>query len=144
MIAILELVAVIFLGWLLPKKSYVEYFWPSSFKDCIETVKKFPPCQMFTSKKHTHPALLHPVVAVGPFAKWGIYFMHYRPTSAGGHGYIIVVVDYFTKWAEAMPTYVEDGKTTVLFLFYHIIARFEIPRAIVTDHGSHFQSNMMA
>ena len=43
-----------------------------------------------------------------------------------------------------MPTYAEDGKTTALFLFNHNIARFEIPRAIVTDHGSHFQNKMMA
>ena len=75
---------------------------------------------MFTSKKHTHPAPLHPVVAVGPFAKWGIYFMHYRPTSVRGHGYIIVVVDYFTNWAEAMPTYAKGEKITSLFLFNHI------------------------
>ena len=98
---------------------------------------------MFTSKKCTHPTPLHPVVAVGPFEKWGIDFMDYIPTSVGGHGYIIVAVDYFTKWVEAMPTYVEDGKTVALFLFNHIIARFGIPRAIVTDHGSHFQNKMM-
>ena len=42
-----------------------------------------------------------------------------------------------------MPTYAEDRKTTALFLFNHIIARFGIPRAIMTDHGSHFQKNMM-
>ena len=53
--------------------------------------------------------------------------MHCKPTSAEGHGYIIVDVDYFTKWAEAMPTYTEDGKTTGLFLFNHIIARFGVP-----------------
>ena len=70
--------------------------------------------------------------------------MHYRPTSAGGHGHIIVVVDYFTKWDEAMPTYVEYGNIVALFLFNHIIARFRIPRAIVTNHGSHFQNKMMA
>ena len=99
---------------------------------------------MFTSKKCTHPALLHPIVAVGPFAKWGIDFVHYRPTSTRGQGYIIVVVKYFTKWVEAMPTYVEDRNTAALFLFNHIIARFGIPRAIVTDHGSHFQIKMMA
>ena len=98
---------------------------------------------MFTSKKRTHPALLHPVVAVGPFSKWGTDFMHCQPTSAGGHGYIIVAVGYFSKWAEAMPTYAEDGKTIVLFLFNHIIARFGIPRTIVTNQGSHFQNKMM-
>ena len=98
---------------------------------------------MFTSKKCTHPAPLHPIIAVGPFVKWGIDFVHYRPTSIGGHGYIIVAVDYFTKWAKEMPTYSEDSKTATLFLFNHIIARFGIPRAIVTNHGSHFQNKMM-
>ena len=53
--------------------------------------------------------------------------MHCKPTSVGGHGYIIVAVDYFTKWAEAMPTYAEDGKTSALFLFNHVIARFGVP-----------------
>ena len=99
---------------------------------------------MFTSKKRTHPALLRPIVACGPFAKWGIDFVHCRPTLARGHGYIIVVVDYITKWAEAMPTYVKDGKAAALFLFNHIITRFGIPRAIVTDHGSNFQNKIMA
>ena len=45
--------------------------------------------------------------------------------------------------AEAMPTYIEDSKNAALFLFNHIIARFGIPRAILTDHGSHFKSKMM-
>ena len=38
----------------------------------------------------------------------------------------------------------EDGNITALFLFNHIIAKFEIPKAIVTDHGSHFQNKMIA
>lgn len=41
--------------------------------------------------------------------------MTYNPTLAGGHGYIIVVVDYFTKWAEAMPTLNSSSETTALF-----------------------------
>jgi hypothetical protein len=121
-----------------------DYFWPSIFKDCIAAVKKCPPCQVFNNKACTHPATLHPVIAIGPFAKWGIDFMQCKPTSAGGHGYIIVVVDYFTKWAEAMPTFLNDGRTTTLFIFNHIITHFGVPRAIVTDHGSHFKNQMMS
>ena len=86
----------------------------------------------------------HPIIAVGPFSKWGIDFMHCKPTSVEGHGYIIVVMDYFTKWAKEIPTYAKDGKTAALFLFSHVIARFGIPQAIVTDHESHFQNQMMA
>jgi hypothetical protein len=58
------------------------------------------------------------------------------------HGYIIVAVDYFTKWAEAMPTFDNTGKIATLFKFNHIITRFGIPQAIVTDHGSHFLNFM--
>jgi hypothetical protein len=62
----------------------------------------------------------------------------YNPTSAGGHQHIIVVVDYFTKWVEAMPTIKSDRKTARFFMFNQIISRFRILSEIVTDHGSHF------
>ena len=121
----------------------VGYFFPSIFNYCIETFKKCSPCQICTTKKRTHPTSLHHVGEVGTFVKWGIECVHCRPTSSRGHGYIIMDVEYFTKWAEAMPTYAKDDKITALFLFNHIIARFGIPRAIVTDHGSHFRKKMM-
>jgi transposase InsO family protein len=120
------------------------YFWSSIFKDCIEAVKKCPPCQIFNKKARTHPMSLHPIIAIGPFAKWGIDFMQCKPTSAGGYGYIIVIIDCFTKWAEAMPTFLNDGRTAALFLFNHIITHFGVPRAIVTDHGAHFKNQMMS
>ena len=70
---------------------------------------------------------MHPFVSIGPFTKWGIDFMTYNLASSGGHGYIIVVVDYFTKWAEAMPTFNNTGQTAALFFFNHVIARFGVP-----------------
>ena len=42
-----------------------------------------------------------------------------------------------------MPTFLVDDKTTTTFVFNHIIARFDVPQAIITDHGSHFQNIMM-
>ena len=90
-----------------------------------------------------HPAPLHPVVFISPFAKWGIDFTTCNPLSTTSHHYIIVAVDYFTKWAEAMLTYTNDAKTSTLFLFNHIIAQFAIPKSIVTDHGTHFFNAMM-
>eukprot|EP00253_Pinus_taeda_P003824 PITA_03824 len=86
---------------------------------------------------------LHPIIVFGPFAKWGIDFITCNPHSAGGHAYIILAVDYFTKWAEVMPTFEADGKTTAIFLFNHIIARFGVPQAIITNHERHFQNVMM-
>jgi len=120
-----------------------DYFWPSIFKDCVEVVKRCHPCQIFTRKIHTPPAPLFPVLTVSPFAKWGIDFMTCKPTSTIGHHYIIVAVDYFTKWEEAMPTRLNNGETTTLFIFNHIIATFGVPKELVSDHGSHFQNRMV-
>ena len=70
--------------------------------------------------------------------------MHYKPTSTRGNGCIIVAMEYFMKWDEEIPTYEENGKSVALFLFNHVIARFGVPQAIVTDHRSHFPNQMMA
>jgi len=43
-----------------------------------------------------------------------------------------------------MPTFLNDGCTASLFFFNHIITCFGIPKSIVTDHGSHFQNQMMS
>ena len=86
---------------------------------------------------------MHPVIAIGPFSKWRIDFTTCHPPLAQGLRYIIVAIDYFTKWVEAMPTYLNDGKIGALFTFNHIIARFGVPKQLVTDHGSHFQNAMM-
>ena len=67
-----------------------------------------------------------------------------NPHSVGRHVYIIVVVDYFTKWAEGMPTFDNTGKTATLFIFNHIITWFGIPQSIVIDYSSHFQNFMMS
>jgi hypothetical protein len=67
-----------------------------------------------------------------------------NPHSVGGHGYIIVEMDYFTKWAEAMPTFDNTEKTATLFIFNHIVTIFGVPQSIATDHGSHFRNFMMS
>jgi hypothetical protein len=92
-------------------------------------------------RAHLAPMFL--VITVGPFTKWGIDYTTCNPPLARGHCYIILVIDYFTKWVEAMPMFKDDGETATLFLFNQIIERFDVPREIVTDHGSHFQNQMM-
>jgi hypothetical protein len=120
------------------------YLWPSLFKDCITAIQKFHACQTYNNKIRSHTAPLHPVVFIGPFAKWGIDFMTCNPHSTRRHGYIIVYVDHFTKWAEAMPTFDNTGKTGTLFILNHIITRFCVPQAIVTNQGNHFRNFMMS
>ena len=100
----------------------VGYFWPTIFKDCVKAVKRCRPCQLYTRKMWSHPTPLFLVISMGPFTKWGIDYVTCNPISTGGHKHIIVAIDYFTKWAEAMPTYKADGETASFFVFKQIIA----------------------
>lgn len=109
----------------------------------FHAVQKCHACQIYNWKQHTPLTPLHLVITVGPFQKWGIEIMTSNPHSVRGHGYIIVAMDYFTKWSETMPTYDVNGKTISLFLFNHVIAQFGVPKAIVTNHGSHFRNYMI-
>ena len=54
-----------------------------------------------------------------------------------------MVVDYFTKWTEAMPIVESNGETAAHFIFNQIITWFGIPKELVIDHGRHFQNKMM-
>jgi hypothetical protein len=87
---------------------------------------------------------MFPTMVVGPFTKWGIYFTTCHLVSARGHCYIIIAVNYFTKWVEAMSTFINDEEMTTLLIFNQIVARFGISKDIVTDHGSHFHNKMMS
>ena len=78
------------------------------------------------------------IITIGPFSKWGLEFMDCNLDLAGGHHHIIVSVDYFTKWAEAMPTVKSDGEMAVHFVFNQIITGFDISKELVTHHGRHF------
>ena len=98
------------------------YFWPSIFADCIEAVKHFRSYQLFAPKARTPPAPLHLVVTVSPFCKWEIDFMTINPTSVNVHNYIIMVVDYFAKWADAMSTFDCKSEMMARFFFTHMIS----------------------
>ena len=60
-------------------------------------------------------------------------------SSKGGHVYLLVAVDKFTKWVEAMPVTNQKGKTAVKF-FESIVYRLGVPHSIITDNGSNFIS----
>jgi hypothetical protein len=70
-------------------------------------------------------------------------FCGLQPNFGWGHQHIIVAIDYFTKWVEAMPRVKFDGKNDAFFVFNQIISRFRIPSDIFIDPSSHFHNKMM-
>ena len=57
--------------------------------------------------------------------------------------YILLAVDYVSKWVEAIPTRTNDAKVVASFLLSHIFTRFGTPRALITDEGTHFCNKLI-
>ena len=67
----------------------------------------------------------------------GIDFMGPFPQSFGSF-YILVVVDYVSKWIEAVATPTNDARVVTKFLVKNILSRHGTPRVIISDGGTHF------
>jgi len=81
----------------------------------------------------------NPIIVVEVFDVWGIDFMGPFPPSFRNE-YILSAVDYVSKWVEAIPSQTNEAKVVVKFLRENIFARFGMPRAIISDQGTHFNS----
>jgi hypothetical protein len=80
---------------------------------------------------------LNPILIIEIFDVWGIDFMGPFPSSYGNL-FILVAVDYVSKWVEAKACKTNDHKVVVQFLKDNIFTRFGTPRAIISDGGKHF------
>jgi hypothetical protein len=79
---------------------------------------------------------LNPILIVEIFDVWGIDFMgSFSPSF--GFEYILVAVDYVSKWIEVVATKTNDHKVVVKFIQTNIFSRFGMPRAIINDGGTH-------
>ncbi|CAM8948238.1 unnamed protein product [Rhodiola kirilowii] len=83
-----------------------------------------------------------PILVNDVFDIWGIDFMRPFPVSCG-YTYILVAVDYVSKWVEAKATRCDDAKTVVEFLRTNLFCRYGVPKAIISDQGTHFCNRMM-
>ncbi|XP_070005088.1 uncharacterized protein [Nicotiana sylvestris] len=113
------------------------FFWPTVFRDAHLWVKGCDECQRIGNISHRHEMTMNPIQEVEVFDVWGIDFM--GPfVSSFGNKYILVAVDYVSKWVEAAALPTNDAKVVIGFVKKNIFTRFGIPRAIISDGGTHF------
>jgi hypothetical protein len=79
-----------------------------------------------------------------PFAQWGMDIIGPLPQATQGKKFIIVAIDYFTKWVEAEPLSTITDKVCWKFFWKNIICRFGIPKILITDNGKQFDNKMFA
>ena len=80
---------------------------------------------------------LTPIIILEIFDCWGINFMGLFPNSCG-YLYILVTIDYVSKWVEAILTSTNNHAIVVKFLKEYIFSRLGMPQAIISDGGSYF------
>ena len=62
---------------------------------------------------------------------------------SNGFIYILLAVDYVSKWVEAIPTRKDDSQTVSRFVKSNILCRFGTPSAIISDQGTHFCNRLL-
>nr|GEY99491.1 reverse transcriptase domain-containing protein [Tanacetum cinerariifolium] len=118
------------------------FFWPAIYKYAHDLVKSCDSCQRQgkISQRDEMPQNVIQVCEI--FYVWGIDFM--GPfLSSQGNRYILVAVDYFSKWLEAKALPTNDACVVVKF-FKSLFALFGTPRAIISDRGTHFCNDKFA
>ncbi|GJV63723.1 reverse transcriptase domain-containing protein [Tanacetum coccineum] len=118
------------------KVFYSGFYWTNIYRDAHDMVKSCDSCQRQgkISQKDEMPQNAIQVCEI--FDVWGIDFMGPFPSSRGNK-YILVAVDYLSKWVEAKVLPTNDARVVVKIL-KSLFARFGTPRAIISDHGTHF------
>nr|GEU83915.1 DNA-directed DNA polymerase [Tanacetum cinerariifolium] len=118
------------------------FYWLTIYQDAYDLVTRCDACQRQgkISQRDEMPQKAIQVCKI--FDIWGINFM--GPfLSSRGNKYILMAVDYLSKWVEAKTLPTNDARDVVKIL-KSLFARFGTPRAIISDRGTHFCNDQFA
>ena len=114
------------------------YYWPTMKRDTTEFAKKCHNYQVQTNFIHTHLQNLHSMVTLWPFHTWGLDLVGPVNPASRGYIWILVAMEYFTKWAKAIPLRKATRGAVANFIKENIIFRFGVPHRIISDNGTPF------
>ena len=107
------------------------YYWLTMESDCYKFTKKCHKCQIYADKIHVPPILLNVISSPCPFSMWGIDMIRMiEPKASNRHRFILIAIDYFTKWVEAASCANVTKKVVVRFIKNNLIYRYGVPSVI--------------
>uniref|UniRef100_A0A2N9IVK9 Integrase catalytic domain-containing protein n=1 Tax=Fagus sylvatica TaxID=28930 RepID=A0A2N9IVK9_FAGSY len=116
------------------------YYWPSLLHDATQYVKTCDKCQRFANVPRVPLEEITPITSPWPFAQWGLDIMGPFPVGTKQAKFLVVAIDYFTKWVEAEPLATISEKNVKSFVWKAVICRFGIPRILISDNGKQFDN----
>src|ERR1700722_17318204 len=117
------------------------YYWKGILKDIETYIKSCKQCQFRGKPTGKHE--LHSIRVKEPFYQIGIDIVGPLPITEKKNKYIVVAIDYFTKWPEAKAIPEASAKEVSTFIFDDIICRHGCPQKMLSDRGSHFNNQVV-
>ncbi|XP_074351462.1 uncharacterized protein LOC141690574 [Apium graveolens] len=108
--------------------------------DAKAYVKKCDRCQRHALIVPQPPQRLASINTPILFAMWGMDILGPFPMASGQRKFIVVAIDYFTKWIEAKALAKITTKQITQLFWENVICRYGIPRILVTDNGKQFDN----
>ncbi|XP_072064426.1 uncharacterized protein [Arachis hypogaea] len=114
------------------------FYWPTIWDDSRQKVRTCDKCQKHSPMINVPAEQLHQSEVSWPFNRWGIDILGPFPTAPRQMKYLVVAIDYFSKWIEAHPLAKITSSQMISFVWKSIICRFGVPGHIITDNGRQF------
>ena len=116
---------------------HLVYYWSTMEADCCEFVRRCHECQIHSNLIHAPSSHLHNLSSPWPFSVWGIDIIgKINPKASNGHEFILVAIDYFTKWVEAASYSTITATHVCKFIKNNLVCRYGVPNEIITDNGT--------
>nr|GEW25841.1 reverse transcriptase domain-containing protein [Tanacetum cinerariifolium] len=117
------------------------YFWPTMHADARNLIRECKDCQVHRPVPRNPQERLTPITSPWSFYKWGIDIAGPFSEGPAKVKFLIVAIDYFTKWIEARPVATITGTQVKKFVWDNIVCRFGLPGEIISDNGKQFRDN---
>jgi Integrase core domain/Integrase zinc binding domain len=119
-----------------------DFFWPFIFKDARKFILSYDSCQRTRNISKRNEILLNNIQEVEVSDVWVIDFMGPFPSSCDNK-FILVAVDYVSKWMEAIPSPTADTKIMTRLFNKIIFPRFSTPRVVISNGGTQFVNRQL-
>jgi len=117
-------------------------YWPNWRTQVASELKKCVACAQYHRGKAPRQTPLQPFGAGEPFEIIAMDITGPHPRSSRGNEYIVTITDIFSKWCEAYPVRTHTAQVVAKILIDNFISRFGVPRRLLTDQGSEFESQL--
>jgi hypothetical protein len=116
------------------------FYWPKAASDAVDLVQKCENCQKCARDQKQPSSLTQLIQPTWPLQRWGLDLLGPLPPAQGNLKYVVVAVEYFSKWIKAKPLATITSATVQKFFWQNIVCHFGVPKAITLDNETQFDA----